>query len=185
MTGAQVAQFRASVRRFIGARVKNDPLADDLTQEVFMRVLKKLSDVKDHRRVIGWVFQIARNAVIDHFRKNSGSDPTRSERRMEAFAQPEAIEREEMMLRDELAAYVRTVVNELPPAYREAILLTEYEGWSQVELAKYLGLSVSAAKSRVQRARRMIKDAIEDCCHVQFDRYGSLVGCRSKGKCQC
>ena len=54
-----VVRFRDPVRRFVGARVRNDALADDLTQEIFIRVLRRLPEVKDPRRVMGWMFQIA------------------------------------------------------------------------------------------------------------------------------
>jgi RNA polymerase sigma-70 factor (ECF subfamily) len=59
--------------------------------------------------------------------------------------------------------------------YRDAIIATEYDGLSQVELAQRLGLSVSAAKSRVQRARAMVRETIERCCHFDVDHYGTVV----------
>ena len=83
---------------------------------------------------------------------------------------------------------MRDVVKTLPPIYREAILLTEYEGMTQVELARHLGLGLSAAKSRVRRAREMVRDRVEKCCHVEFDAYGTMVDCRrrtSPAGCAC
>jgi len=92
---------------------------------------------------------------------------------------------EEQRLRDELTDYVRDVVKTLPPLYREAILLTEYEGMTQVELARHLGLGLSAAKSRVQRARALVRERVEKCCHVEFDAYGTLVECRRRSPANC
>jgi RNA polymerase sigma-70 factor (ECF subfamily) len=182
----QIVLFRAPVRRFVGARVRNDAAADDLTQEIFIRVLKQLPRVKDHRRVMGWVFQIARNVVSDYFRAARPTEIYREPETAESGAQPEAVEREESMLRDELSLYVRGVVKSLPPVYREALLLTDYEGMSQVEMAKHLGIGLSAAKSRVQRARRMVREIVETCCHVEFDSYGTLVDMRERQRaCAC
>ncbi len=182
----QVVQFRDPVRRFVGARVRNDAVADDLTQEIFIRVLKQLPRVKDHRRVMGWIFQIARNVVSDYFRNARRSEVYRDQDEVEGGSKPEAVEREESQLRDELSIYVRGVVKSLPPVYREALLLTEYEGMSQVEMAKHLGIGISAAKSRVQRARQMVREIVEKCCHVEFDSYGTLVDCRRRqSPCGC
>lgn len=80
---------------------------------------------------------------------------------------------------------MRDVVKTLPPIYREAILLTEYEHMTQAELARRLGLGLSAAKSRVQRARALVRERVEKCCHVEFDAYGTLVHCRRRSRVSC
>lgn len=183
-----VVRFRDPVRRFVGARVRNDALADDLTQEVFIRVLRRLPEVKDHRRVVGWIFQIARNVVADHFRRSRPTAPVRETDSNEDSSRESVGAVEEERLRDELTAYVRDVVKTLPSIYREAILLTEYEGMTQVELARHLGIGLSSAKSRVQRARAMVRQRVEACCHVEFDAYGTMVDCRRRatpGGCAC
>lgn len=184
----QVVRFRDPVRRFVGARVRDDALADDLTQEIFIRVLRRLPEVKDHRRVMGWIFQIARNVVADHYRKSRPTESVRETDLTEDSSRSAVVTLEEDRLRDELAAYVRDVVKTLPPIYREAILLTEYEGMTQVELARHLGLGLSAAKSRVQRAREMVRERVEKCCHVEFDAYGTMIDCRRRASpagCAC
>ncbi|MDP6071302.1 MAG: sigma factor-like helix-turn-helix DNA-binding protein [SAR202 cluster bacterium] len=91
-------------------------------------------------------------------------------------------------LDDEREAYswVKAMVDELPPAYREAILLTEYDGISQREMSRQLGISFSGAKSRVQRARAKLKDKLLDCCHFELDRRGGVIDYRSKESvCGC
>jgi RNA polymerase sigma-70 factor (ECF subfamily) len=180
----QIAKLRGAVRRFIGARVKNASAADDLTQDVFLKVMRQLEHVRDPRRIMGWIFQIARREVADHFRRARPTEAFEEKRDTSPPTRPEVMDREEARLRDELAAYVRSVVNQLPPLYREALLLTDYEGLSQVELADRIGLSVSAAKSRVQRARSMAKAIIDRCCHFDVDRYGRVVDCRPR-RCDC
>jgi RNA polymerase sigma-70 factor (ECF subfamily) len=180
---AMIAALRGAVRRFIGARVRHDAIADDLTQDVFLKVIRQLEHVRDPRRIAGWIFQIARHAVADHFRRARPTEELRDDAGDEVA--PETLSEEEACLREELARYVRSVAHQLPPAYREALLLTDYEGLSQVELADRIGLSVSAAKSRVQRARAMAKDIIDQCCHFDVDRYGRVIDCapRPSGGC--
>src|SRR5690606_12306603 len=147
---------------------------------IFVRVLRRLPEVKDHRRVVGWIFQIARNVVADHYRKSRPTAAVRETDWTEDSSRSALLAVEEERLRDELAAYVRDVVKSLPRIYREAILLTEYEGMTQVELARHLGLGRSAAKSRVQRARALVRARVEQCCHVEFDVYGTIVDCRRR-----
>jgi RNA polymerase sigma-70 factor, ECF subfamily len=67
------------------------------------------------------------------------------------------------------------MVNELPEPYRQALLLTEYQGLNQKQMAERLGISVSGAKSRVQRAREKLRDMLLNCCHFEFDRRGRIV----------
>jgi RNA polymerase sigma-70 factor, ECF subfamily len=186
VTAGEVAAFRDAVRRFVGARVRDDALADDLTQEIFVRVLQRLPQVKDPRRIMGWLFQIARNVVTDHFRQHRPNEPLTDQRSVDQDAGEAALDREALELHDRLASYIRSVVYNLPPAYREALIRTEYEGLSQVELARELGLSVSAAKSRVQRAREMVRATIEKCCHWEVDTYGTVVACEPRRQaCGC
>ncbi len=178
--------LHAAVRRFIGARVRDPAAADDLTQEVFLKVQRHAARVRDPRRLMGWLFRIARNTVADHFRAARTTEPF-DEAKLAGDASPgEAHAEEEARLRSALSAYVRAVVEGLPAIHREAILLTEYEGLSQTALARRLGISVTAAKSRVQRARAMVRATIERCCHFEVDRYGSVVDCTPRGKgCAC
>lgn len=182
----QAGDLHAAVRRFIAARVRDAATADDLTQEVFVKVQKRITQVRDPRRLMGWLIQIARNTIADFFRSARSTEPFNEEHAAAMPSPPESLEREEARLREELAAYIRSVVQGLPPIYRDAIVLTEYDGLSQVELAKHLGLSVSAAKSRVQRARTRVRETIDRCCHFEVDRYGTVVDCTPREKrCSC
>jgi len=161
--------FGARLKGFIRSRVEDDAAAEDLLQEVFLRIHTRMATLQDSDRLESWVYQIARNAVIDHYRARRPlqklpetlSDPH------ELFPEPDAA--------DQLALSIRSMVDELPEPYRQALILTEYEGLNQQALADRLGISLSGAKSRVQRARQKIKDSLLTCCHFEFDRYGRVV----------
>lgn len=174
---AALTHLRAAIRAFVQSRVKDAALAEDITQETLVRLHRKFGTLRAGEKLEAWVFQIARNAVADHFR---AARPT------EAFdeqahaptpdpAAHEPLAAEEEVLRQDLTAYVRSVVERLPAKYRDALRLTEFDGVPQVELARRLGLSVSAAKSRVQRARAMVREEMERCCRWETDRYGTVV----------
>jgi RNA polymerase sigma-70 factor (ECF subfamily) len=161
-------QFNTRLRRFIRRRVEDDAAAEDILQEVFLRIHTRMETLSDSSRLESWIFQIARNAVIDHYR-----------RRRDLVEIPETIPAEDDFGEPDaaaiLAASLREMVEALPEPYRQALLLTEYEGLTQAELAERLGISLSGAKSRVQRARQRIKDGLLACCHFEFDRYGRVI----------
>jgi RNA polymerase sigma-70 factor, ECF subfamily len=186
MTPQNVGEIRVAVRRFIGARVKDAPTVDDLTQEVLLKVHQRLPQVRDPRRIMGWVIQIARNTMIDFFRSLRTSDVFIEENYASDVDPLPSLPLEESQLREDLNLYIRSVVQNLPAIYRDALVLTDYDGLTQVELAESLGLSVSAAKSRVQRARAMVHQTIDRCCHFEVDRYGTVIDYSPKRPtCQC
>ena len=180
-------QLRAAIRAFVLSRVKEPATADDITQEALLRLTQRLHTLRDSERLEAWVFQIARNAVTDHFRATKESEPFDEENHMSALEsekhRPLALEDER--LRQAVAAYVRSVVENLPDPYRSALQLTEFEGISQIDLAGKIGLSVSAAKSRVQRARTMLRAEMERCCRWETDAYGAVLDVRPKSADCC
>ena len=88
--------------------------------------------------------------------------------------------------RTELAGCLAPLVAGLPGGYREAMVLTEFDGLTQVAAAQRLGLSVSGMKSRVQRGRAMLRQQLTDCCQIEQDRRGAIIGFRpGSGSCGC
>ena len=83
--------------------------------------------------------------------------------------------RQEPSASREIAISLKEFIAELPEKYRQALLLTEFENVPQEDLAQRLSLSVSGAKSRVQRGRALLRQNLEDCCQFEFDPYGNLV----------
>jgi len=161
-------QFHSRLLKFIRSRVEDAAAADDIIQNVFLRIHTNMESLSDSNRLESWIFQIARNAIIDHYRRRRDlveiSETTPAD---DDFIEPDAAEI--------LASSMRSMVDELPEPYRQALILTEYDGLTQAELAERLGISLSGAKSRVQRARQRIKDELLACCHFEFDRYGRVV----------
>jgi RNA polymerase sigma-70 factor (ECF subfamily) len=163
------SDFSARLGAFIRSRVEDEAAAQDLLQEVFLRIHTRMATLRDSERIESWVYQIARHAIIDHYRarRSLGPIPETVHDPEELFQEPDSA--------DEIAASLRDMVAALPEPYREALVLTEFQGLSQQELANRLGISLSGAKSRVQRARQKIKDELLTCCHFEFDRYGRIV----------
>ena len=153
---------------FIRSRVGNDDDADDILQEVFIRIHRHLCSQQDWEKPDAWFYQIARNLIIDHYRS-----------RKELVEVPENLPTEPDLPEEDpeavLALSLSEMVNELPEPYRQALILTEYQGLSQKELAESQGISLSGAKSRVLRAREKLRDMLLNSCHFEFDRRGRIL----------
>ena len=117
-----------------------------------------------------WIYRVTRNLIIDQYRKRRSHEPLGGD-----FESPYG----SLEVEDEPAARIafslRETVEELPEPYRAALILTEYEGLSQAALAERAGISLPAAKSRVQRAREKLKALLLECCHFELDGLGGIV----------
>ena len=165
--------IRGSLRVFIAKRVANEAEIEDILQEVFLRVHRRLDRLNDPDRLVAWLYQIAHNAVIDYYRS--------PERRRELpVGLAGDLERNvpaslpvgdaSGRLRMELAACLRPMLDRLSTDYRQAVTMVELEGLTQQAAAKRLGLSVSGMKSRVQRGRKQLKQLLDECCVIELDR---------------
>lgn len=180
-------ELRTLILRFVLSRVRNSAVAEDLTQDIMIKGAARLPSLREASKIQAWFFQIARNTVMDYFRRSRPTEEFDDAHHGGNEQQHPGMENEELRLRESLAAYVRGVVERLPLIYRDALLATDYEGLSQRELAERLGLSLSAAKSRVQRARALAKAEMESCCRWDADVYGHIVGIekRTTKACSC
>lgn len=169
--------FADKLGQFIRSRVADPATAEDILQDVFVKIQKRLGALEDPAKLQGWIYLIARHAVIDHYRK-----------RKETVELPETLADEhepESPDLDALKAAFRRLIHTLPDPYREAVVLTELEGLTQKELAQRLGISLSGAKSRIQRGRRHLKKMLLDCCRFEFDRRGGVMDCEPRANSGC
>jgi RNA polymerase sigma-70 factor (ECF subfamily) len=169
-------EFRDGLHGFLLRRVGDPDVADDLLQDVFLKVHTQLAALRDPGRLHPWMYRVARNTVADHFRARRGATPL-----SEALPAPER-ERDAVA---ELAPCIRALVSRLPSADRDALELTDLGDLTQTELAHRLGISPSGAKSRVQRARARLKEAVLACCAVYLDAAGSVDDYAPGPNCHC
>lgn len=158
------------LRLFILKRVSDEQVADDLLQETFLRIHLKLGDIKSTERLTAWVFQIARNLVIDHYRSQG--------RRPDLVADDIEYQRdiqEKENINELVSGWLPAMIESLPETYREALALYELQGVPQQEIADRLGISLSAAKSRVQRGREKLKAILLNCCTFEQDIFGNVL----------
>ena len=171
-------EFAVKLSQFIRARVADPATAEDILQDVFVKIQARLDTLENPAKLPGWLYLITRNAIIDHYR-------TRKETTEVPDSLPAEPPEEDTAMVG-LNAVFRRMIHRLPKPYRDALVLTEFEGLTQKELAERLDISLSGAKSRVQRAREQLKEMLHECCTYQFDGRKRVMGCqpRAKGCCQ-
>ena len=171
--GSELA-FRELVRRYerpvfslIFRMVRNKELAEDLSQETFVKVLNAVHSYRPEFKFSSWVFKIANNAAIDHLRKRAldtlsleGSPHAETPEMVEATAlqiggrgetQLEEVENKE------LGGTIGAAIDELRPEYRSCILLRHVEGRTYEEIAEILGLPLGTVKTYIHRARNELR----------------------------
>ncbi len=173
--------------RFICSRIPDgegaEATAEDILQDVFLRIHDRLESVRDMEKLESWVYQIARNSITDYYRGRRRLVTLTDLAEEEAVVDTADVPGEDIL--EKLLPDIREIVQALPEPYREALILTEYEGLSQKELAERQGISLSGAKSRVQRARQKVKDLLLTCCHFEFDARGLVYDYREHCCCCC
>ena len=169
-------EHRSKLQRFILNRV-NDPLAaEDIVQEVLLKAYERLDSLEEQQKILSWLYQITRNAIIDYYRSRNATEV------LQESLIPQSIDVKEEVEKD-LASCIIPLLEQLPPHYREALMLSEIKGLTQKEVASKQGVSLSGAKSRVQRGRKMLKTVLLECCKIEFDRRGNIIDYEPSQKC--
>ena len=174
-------EVRQSLRAFIAKRVTDEASVEDLSQEVFVRMQRGLGGLKHESRLVAWIYQIARHAIIDYYRARNRQPerPVGLASDLESLypaSLPVESSESSGQVRTELAGCLRPMIERLSEDYRQAVTLVDLEGLAQYEAAARLGLSVSGMKSRVQRGRRQLRDMLEACCVIALDRRRGVAG---------
>jgi len=173
-------QIHNGLRAFIAKRVANEAEVDDIVQDVWLKMQRGLDELKDQRRLISWIYQIARHAIIDHYRAPGRRRETPAGLAADLEAHQSSSTRttaseDSGQLRTELAGCLRPMIERMSEDYRQAVTLVDLEGLAQQEAAAQLGLSLSGMKSRVQRGRRQLKGMLEACCTIELDQRRGVV----------
>ena len=176
------AAHRASLKRFVGKRVSDRDDVNDIVQDVLVRAHEALHQLDDAQRLPAWLGRIAAHRVVDHFRARKAFTELPDD-----LAAPEPEDDPVVSL----APCLPSMIERLPEIYRDAVRLSELEGVAQRDVARMLGVSLSGAKSRVQRGRERLRELVEACCRVfmsgskitDYERRVKPSTCNAQGRC--
>ncbi len=184
--------FHPKIVRYLGHMVGWRD-AEDLTQEVFVKVSQALKTFKGESQVSTWIYRIATNSALDKLRSPSfrqkgqeslsGASPGEGEieiRDKNAWTGENAPSVETSVIRKEMNECIRGVIEKLPENYRTVVALSELEGFRDDEIAEILGVSVHTAKIRLHRARARLKEDLEAHCNFYRDERNEFA-CDLKG----
>jgi RNA polymerase sigma factor, sigma-70 family len=157
------------LKSFLSRRIASPAAVDDILQDVFFKTLVKLESAGLVGHFRGWLFAVARNAIVDYYRASRpvaelpetleapGHDPSAISPRAPA------------------GTCLMPMINPLPEKMRAPLVMADLEGVRQREVARRLGISLPAVKSRILRARQKVRCMIEDCCQLELDAQGSIM----------
>lgn len=163
----------AELRGFLRSRVPSDSDADDLLQDVFLRVYENIGSLRQAGRVESWVYQIARNAITDFYRRRTPTVDT-----VEDAIDPQIDGVGGGNQNRAVGAWLSLMIDELPQTLRDAVRMYEIDGISQSGIADRLGISLSGAKSRVQRGRQQLAELLRGSCQLERDGRGNVIACQ-------
>lgn len=169
-------KHESELRGYLIRRLKNASLAEDLLQDTFVKAIAKGSGFCTLENPRSWLFKVVHNELVDHFRRHKifiefGDDIDDEEQEV-----PGVIT---------LSVCLPRVLQLLTEDEREIITLCDLEGMNQADYAKYKQIGLSGTKSRIQRARRRLKNKLNEHCQVRFDEDGKVccfVPDQSNGK---
>jgi RNA polymerase sigma-70 factor (ECF subfamily) len=168
-------EHRSRLRAYIATRVRDASAVDDILQNVFLKLHTRLDTIRSRESVMAWLYRVAANAVADHFRA--------AKRWQEVPIALPAAEAERNCI-GELLDCIEPLLATLPETYRAAVVLSEIQSVPLKTVAETLGISLSGAKSRVQRGRAQLREKLGQCCDVQMQR-GAIVGCEPRPDVRC
>ena len=167
--------FYKQLLSFVMKRVNNTQDAEDIVQDVFLKAQLKSHQLKESGKLTAWMFTMTRNSIMDFYRQKKKMIDAALVHEIEDYND----------FNDCISGCIDELIVTLPEPYKEALALADLENLPQKELADKLGISYSGAKSRVQRARQMLKEKLETVYAVKTDGYGNVTACKNQDSCTC
>jgi len=177
------ALYREYYPKIVGylRRVVGDGEAEDVAQEAFVKISRSLDGFRGESQLSTWIYRIATNAAMDHLRRPSAkqffhpaSDMSDDDEGYEQMIADGSPLHDTLLIRKDMSACIRGLVNDLPEQYRTVLVLSDLEGFTNAEIGDVLGLSLDTVKIRLHRARLRLKKAMDHACHLYHDGRNEL-----------
>lgn len=162
--------YHSGIFGFIIKRVGDSSVADDLLQEVFLKVHSRIDTFKEGTNLKAWLYHVTRNTITDYYRtrKPDAELP-------KGLSGPEKTPTEKA--KEETQKRLIAMIQSLPPPYDQTLMLAEIERLPHKEVAKRLGVTLTCAKSRIQRGRQLLRKKLFSACNIELDHRGCMLDC--------
>lgn len=163
---------KSALTDFIKSKIDDPSLVDDILQEVSIKLFDNLrqTEIQNYK---AWLYQVARNTIADHYRKNKKTEPL--------IIDTKTSENPNVCFCDLSGFVIQTY---LPKKYSEPLYMSDIEQKSQKEIAEILNLSLTATKSRIQRGRKKLKELIADCINISYNNKGQITDFELRKNCK-
>lgn len=173
------SQFHQSLLTYIRSKIKSKEDAEDILQNVFIKISNHVNTLSEKERLNNWVFTVTRNAIIDYYRvhasrKSTSLDESDADYMVEDAA-PDSTKGLEHCL--------HSMISLLPEEYKNIIIDSELKGEKQKDLAAKYNMAYPSMRSRVQRGRERLKQLLYNCCHIETDARGNIITAHAKKDC--
>jgi RNA polymerase sigma-70 factor (ECF subfamily) len=176
--------FHPKLLRYL-ARMVGEAEAEDLAQEVFVKIDRALKTFRGESKVSTWVYQIATNAALDKLRSPYFREQHEKILPIEVIEgnpedkdlllDEETASTDQKVILQEMNGCIREIINTLPEDYRSAIILSELEGLKNQEIAEVLGVTWQTVKIRLHRGRALLKKELSTACVFYRDDRNEFV----------
>lgn len=172
-------QFHQSLLAFIRSKIRSNEDAQDILQNVFIKISANVNNLADEEKLKSWIFTITRNTIIDYYRTNA----SRKNVEIVAGIEESIWDEEDFDTTKGLDQCVHTMIKLLPEEYRDIIVDAEINGIKQKDLAEKYDMAYPSMRSRVQRGRERLKQLFYNCCHIETDTLGNIMEAKRKTDC--
>lgn len=172
-----VQEFYDFLKAYILKKTKDVNLAEDIVQEVMLKLVESHKKSVEVSNIKAWLFQVSRNTIADYYKKNKMEYDFEEDWRENSISSDTVTSVLE-------SDFVIPMIGLLPEKYAVPLRLSDIDNMPQKDIALKLNLSLSATKMRIQRGREKLKSLFLECCDIQYDALGNFSSCTIKPHCR-
>jgi RNA polymerase sigma-70 factor (ECF subfamily) len=178
------SDFEKPVYNFVLRMARNDLLAQDLTQDIFVKIYQNLATFRGEAKLSTWIYQIANNTYLDYlrtssFKKQNKTDILEDEEDLHVEEIDKVLSIDEQLVKAEENDCVHEYVNNLPEDYRAVMVLHDLQGLKNREIAEVLDCSLDTIKIRLHRARKKFRTVCANDCNL-YRNSNNEICCEKK-----
>ena len=172
--------FKTSLFGYIHSKVNNREDAEDILQNVFVKMTSNIETLSDKEKIQNWLYRITRNTIIDYYRTRASKKITLE---LKDKLPTELVDDDSEDNTKGMDKCLSGFIKELPDEYRSIIIDSEIKGIAQKDLSEKYGLEYPTLRSRVQRGRKRLHKMLVNCCVIKTDTRGNILEATHKDDC--
>ena len=170
--------FNEKLFRYIESQVKNPYDAEDILQDVFVKIFRGIGQLENQEAIKPWIYRVTKNTIIDFYKKKKDVSVA-----PEVLYLVEEETGDADNMNEDIYKCIESMLFQIPDKYQAVYEMHKKKEMKHREIAEELDISVSASKVRLKRAKDMFREKLLECCDFEVDNYGNIIDYEEKGKC--